>query len=49
MRAWWIMLLALGGLWRRPVRVLLTVLGVTIAAGALFSMVGFALGIQRQA
>ena len=49
MRAWWIMLLALGGLWRRPVRVLLTVLGVTIAAGALFSMVGFALGLQRQA
>lgn len=49
MRAWWIMLLALGGLRRRPLRVFLTVLGVTIAAGALYSMVGFALGIQRQA
>lgn len=49
MRAWWIMLLAIGGLRRRPLRVLLTVLGVTIAAGALFSMVGFALGLQRQA
>ena len=49
MRPWWIMLLALGGLWRRPLRAILTVLGVTIAAGALFSMVGFALGLQRQA
>lgn len=49
MRAWWIMLLALAGLARRPLRVALTVLGVTIAAGALFSMVGFALGVQRQA
>lgn len=49
MRVWWIMLLALGGLRRRPLRVLLTVLGVTIAAGSLYSMVGFALGIQRQA
>lgn len=49
MRAWWIMLLALGGLWRRPLRALLTILGVTIAAGSLFSMVGFALGMQRQA
>ena len=49
MRAWWIMLLALGGLWRRPLRALLTILGVTIAAGSLFSMVGFALGLQRQA
>ncbi len=49
MRAWWIMLLALGGLRRRPLRVVLTVLGVTIAAGSLYSMVGFALGLQRQA
>lgn len=49
MRAWWITLLALGGLRRRPLRVLLTVLGVTIAAGSLYSMVGFALGLQRQA
>ncbi len=49
MRAWRIMLLALAGLRRRPLRVFLTVLGVTIAAGALYSMVGFALGIQRQA
>lgn len=49
MRAFWIMLLALGGLGRRPLRAALTVLGVTIAAGALFSMVGFALGMQRQA
>ncbi|MHB8898011.1 MAG: ABC transporter permease [Thermoguttaceae bacterium] len=49
MRAWWIMLMALGGLRRRPLRVVLTVLGVTIAAGSLYSMVGFALGLQRQA
>ncbi len=49
MRVWWIMLLALGGLRRRPLRVILTLLGVTIAAGSLYSMVGFALGIQRQA
>ena len=49
MRAWWIMLLALGGLRRRPLRVLLTVLGVTIGAGSLYSMVGFAVGLQHQA
>jgi hypothetical protein len=49
MRAWWIMLLAISGFRRRPLRVLLTVLGVTIAASALFSMVGFALGLQQQA
>ncbi len=41
--------LALGGLFRTPLRALLTCLGVTIASGALVSMVGFALGIQANA
>ena len=49
MRAWHIMLLALGGLRRTRFRVALTALGVTIASGALVSMVAFALGIQAQA
>ena len=49
MRMWKIVLLALGGLRRTPLRVTLTALGVTIAAGALVSMVAFALGVQRQA
>jgi len=49
MRAWHIMLLALGGLRRTRLRVALTALGVTIASGALVSMVAFALGIQAQA
>ena len=43
------MLLALGGLRRTRLRVGLTALGVTIASGALVSMVAFALGIQAQA
>jgi putative ABC transport system permease protein len=41
--------LALGGLRRRPLRVGLTSLGVTIASGAIVSMVGFALGLQEHA
>jgi len=49
MRMWRIALLALAGLRRNPLRVGLTALGVTIASGALVSMVGFALGIQQQA
>jgi putative ABC transport system permease protein len=40
--------LALGGIRRTPLRVILTSLGVTIAIGALISMVGFALGLERQ-
>jgi len=48
MRSWMIVRFALGGLWRTPLRVALTSLGVAIAAGALVSMVGFALGIQKQ-
>jgi len=49
MRAWMIVRLALGGLRRTPLRVALTSLGVTIASGAIVSMVGFALGLQAQA
>jgi putative ABC transport system permease protein len=49
MRTWRIVLLALGGLRRAPVRVGLTALGVTIASAALVAMVAFALGIQQQA
>ena len=49
MRAWKIVWLALGGLRRTPLRAALTCLGVTIAAGALVSMVAFALGIQTRA
>ena len=49
MRIWRIVCLALGGLRRRPLRVALTCLGVTIASGALVSMVAFALGLQSQA
>jgi len=48
-RTWRIVLLALGGLRRTPLRVVLTTLGVTIASGALVCMVGFALGVQEQA
>jgi putative ABC transport system permease protein len=48
MRAWKIVLLALGGLRRTPLRATLTALGVAIASGALVSMVAFALGLQRQ-
>jgi len=49
MRIWRIVLLALGGLRRTPLRVGLTALGVAIASSALVSMVAFALGIQQQA
>ena len=49
MRIWMIIRLALGALRRTPLRVTLTSLGVAIASGALVSMVGFALGVQRQA
>ena len=49
MRLWMLVCLGLGGLRRRPLRVILTALGVTIASGALVSMVGFALGVQKQA
>ena len=49
MRTWRIVLLALGGLRRTPLRACLTALGVTIGSGALVSMVAFALGIQEQA
>lgn len=49
MRTWKIILTALEGLRRTRLRVALTSLGVAIAAGALVSMVAFALGIQRQA
>ena len=48
MRAWKIAWLALDGLHRRPLRATLTTLGVAIAAGALVSMMAFALGLQRQ-
>ena len=49
MRTWRIILLALGGLRRTPLRVGLTALGVMIASAALVCMVAFALGIQEQA
>ena len=48
MRGWKIAWLALDGLRRRPLRATLTALGVAIAAGALVSMMAFALGLQRQ-
>jgi putative ABC transport system permease protein len=40
--------LALSGLRRTPLRATLTTLGVTIASGAIVTMVALALGIQRQ-
>jgi putative ABC transport system permease protein len=49
MRLWELFRLALGGVRRTPLRVILTALGVAIATGALVSMVGFALGIQTRA
>lgn len=49
MRAWRIAQLAVAGLRRAPLRVALTTLGVTIASGAMFTMVAFALGLQHQA
>jgi putative ABC transport system permease protein len=48
MRYWELMWLALGGIRRTPRRVTLTACGVTIATGALVSMVGFALGVQAR-
>ena len=48
MRMWRIILLALGGLRRSPLRVCLTTLGVMVASGTLVTMVSFALGIQEQ-
>ncbi len=48
MRSWQITRLALAGLRRTRLRVTLTALGVTIASGALVSMMAFALGLQRQ-
>jgi ABC-type antimicrobial peptide transport system permease subunit len=48
MRALRIAALALAGLRRNPLRVVLTTLGVTIASGAIVSMVALALGVQRQ-
>jgi putative ABC transport system permease protein len=48
MRYWELMWLALGGIGRTPLRVTLTAFGVTIATGALVSMVGFALGVQAR-
>jgi putative ABC transport system permease protein len=45
---WELMRLALGGIWRTPLRVVLTALGVAIATGSLVAMVGYALGIQAK-
>ncbi|MEW6745234.1 MAG: ABC transporter permease [Planctomycetota bacterium] len=49
MRFWQLVLQALDSVRRSPLRSSLTVLGVAVAAGALVSMVGFALGLQAQA
>ena len=49
MRAWRLALLAWNGLRRTPLRFTLAALGVVIAAGALVSMVAFALGVQEPA
>ena len=48
MRYWELLRLALGGVRRTPLRVVLTALGVTIATGSLVCMVAFALGIQAR-
>jgi len=40
--------LAINGLRRSPLRVILTTLGVTFATGALVTMIALALGVQRQ-
>jgi len=47
-RAWDLVRLALEGAQRTPLRLGLTAAGVAIATGALVSMVGFALGLQRE-
>lgn len=49
MRALKIAGLAINGLRRSPLRMTLTTLGVTFATGALVTMIGLALGVQRQA
>ena len=46
MRWWELILLALGSIGRRPLRVGLTVSGVAIAVGAMVSMLGFGLGVH---
>jgi putative ABC transport system permease protein len=48
MRALKIVGLALMGLRRSPLRVTLTTLGVTFATGTLVTMIGLALGVQKQ-
>jgi len=48
MRYWELLRLALGGVRRTPLRVILTALGVTIATGSLVCMVAFALGVQAR-
>ena len=48
MRVFEIAALALQGLRRSPLRVTLTTLGVTFAAGMLVTMVALSLGVQRQ-
>lgn len=49
MRALRMVQLALDGLRRTPLRVVLTTLGVAIASAALVTMVSFAVGVQEQA
>lgn len=49
MRAFRIAQLAVAGLRRAPLRMVLTTLGVAIASGAMVTMVAFALGLQIQA
>ncbi len=46
MRTWELIRLAVEGVLRTPLRAILTAVGVSIATGALVSMVGFALGLQ---
>lgn len=48
MRYWELLRLALGGVRRTPLRVILTALGVAIASGSLVCMVAFALGVQAR-
>ncbi len=48
MRHWELLRLALSGVRRTPLRVILTALGVTIATGSLVCMVAFALGVQAR-
>ncbi len=48
MRVWELLRIVLQGIMRRPLRTFLTTLGVAVAAGALISMVGYALGFQSQ-